>query len=814
MTSLSQSNRNSEQTTISVMQLPLFLVEHVKDAKVLSLDCFDTLLWRKVASPFDVFYQLQLNADFKARGLNASQRMRLESALRRSRAIEGLSSEVNLKEIYASAFDDEPSEAAEMLVQAEIDVEKELCFIFEPMCDLLVGAKKLGLKTVIVSDTYLNATQLRELITNCAAKIGRECPIDEVYVSSDFRRSKSDGLLRRVAKELKVRASDIVHLGDNLKADYEGAREVGVRGYHFLQFSPKTEAKILEQTNITSTLLPHIRHTHPLVSRWRQLWAASEEMGAIETIGKYTLAPVFFNFSYWIANQVKSFRENGEKPKLIFLMRDGYLASLTCRELALRDQRLQGVPMADLEISRFVALASSFNSKDTIIQYLRTYATTPAYEEILSQLLFAKAEIQSYLKKFSPNEDGLRKFYSEILQPQSVQKILSRSAAYRDRFYKRLREVASPQAGETLILVDLGYGGTIHNCMASLIENDFGVKVVSLFLLLNASGHKNPNLRGMISDAEYDQRLVQNLVFNVNPLEQICANDQPSVRNFLEDGAPQYADEVVPATQIKTRLSVQGVTLNFLRTWCSQAVPDLADLEMKDESVAMLGRFLLTPSKEELELFVDGIHDVNLGTSQTTKLINRAQDRAILQRRGLIGIGEIDKIGLAWRLAALEMRSAYEYVSIIRFTRGLRIQDDLHSQIPISFFSSNASGAGKVDVYRTHDGFLRAIVPVSGQIQAIALLLGQEYSWIQLRGAYLEPISNAFQQCDAPIGSIDLTSTVQFDGVKIHKDGIYQMEGKEAFLLLHPGNHQKAWGGKSMFCEVIFRPLVERSKGG
>src|SRR4051794_1925824 len=52
--------------------------------KVLSLDCFDTLLWRKVAAPTDVFYALAASEPFRRVGLSAAMRISAEGQARRN----------------------------------------------------------------------------------------------------------------------------------------------------------------------------------------------------------------------------------------------------------------------------------------------------------------------------------------------------------------------------------------------------------------------------------------------------------------------------------------------------------------------------------------------------------------------------------------------------------------------------------------------------------------------------------------------------------------------------------------------------------
>jgi hypothetical protein len=42
--------------------------------KYLSLDCFDTLIWRKTATPSDIFFEVQNRSAFQAIGMTARLR--------------------------------------------------------------------------------------------------------------------------------------------------------------------------------------------------------------------------------------------------------------------------------------------------------------------------------------------------------------------------------------------------------------------------------------------------------------------------------------------------------------------------------------------------------------------------------------------------------------------------------------------------------------------------------------------------------------------------------------------------------------------
>src|SRR5262249_9285601 len=50
--------------------------------RILSLDCFDTLLWRRAATPQDVFFDLARRPAFAALGLSARLRAQIETTAR------------------------------------------------------------------------------------------------------------------------------------------------------------------------------------------------------------------------------------------------------------------------------------------------------------------------------------------------------------------------------------------------------------------------------------------------------------------------------------------------------------------------------------------------------------------------------------------------------------------------------------------------------------------------------------------------------------------------------------------------------------
>ncbi|MEE4154271.1 MAG: HAD family hydrolase, partial [Erythrobacter sp.] len=221
--------------TILPHELPHALDRAGEGVKVLSLDCFDTLLWRDCYAPTDVFAALPR--------LSVQQRVVAETQARKAEATLRRRSEVGLAAIYAHAMPNADEATRQAAIAEELAAEASACFAFAPTVELMRRAKRRGLTVIIVSDTYLDAAQLLALIEGAA---GQEVAgmIDRVFASSQEGVSKSQGLLRRALKAIKCPARQALHIGDNEHADYRSSRALGVPALHLVQFRDSTRQRL------------------------------------------------------------------------------------------------------------------------------------------------------------------------------------------------------------------------------------------------------------------------------------------------------------------------------------------------------------------------------------------------------------------------------------------------------------------------------------------------------------------------------------------------------------------------------------------
>ena len=279
--------------TCDVAGLDRLLDDHGGNRSIISLDCFDTLVWREVMAPTDAFYRLSEYPRFQKLGLTVRSRISGESAARSARQLRDAKHEVSLDEIYRHTVPNAADDEITQLVADELALEKEICFAFAPMLSLVRRAKAAGKRVIIVSDTYFDEQQLGELIAAALGVASLNGLIDQVFCSSRFGVSKFNGLFADVLRELNVDASDILHIGDNVAADVAGASKSGIQGVHFSAFSESIEEVIRLHAAAANILMPQIRDERPLPSLCNSLWAQhANQLDATQRIGHTMLGPV------------------------------------------------------------------------------------------------------------------------------------------------------------------------------------------------------------------------------------------------------------------------------------------------------------------------------------------------------------------------------------------------------------------------------------------------------------------------------------------------------------------------------------------
>ena len=186
-----------------------------------SFDIFDTLLFRSVAKPEDVFYMVeQLYNNHHSQKISCFQKKRIK-AEKMARAKKS-DMEVNLYDIYS--FLNYDNDIKNELKELECLYEINNCIANSSMLSLVSWCKSQGKTIVIITDMYLD----RKTISQILSKIG--CVYDKLYISGEIGQTKRQGnLFQYVLNDLSINASLLIHFGDNKLSDMENPSKLGIR---------------------------------------------------------------------------------------------------------------------------------------------------------------------------------------------------------------------------------------------------------------------------------------------------------------------------------------------------------------------------------------------------------------------------------------------------------------------------------------------------------------------------------------------------------------------------------------------------------
>lgn len=767
--------------------------------KVLSLDCFDTLIWRNTHAPRDVF------ADLAQAGCAADQRAFAESAARERARGAGGREEVAIAEIYEALAPQATPEARAAAVQAELAAEARHCFAFAPTAELIREAKARGLKVVIVSDTYLDKDQLRALIADVG---GAELSglIDEIHCSSRYGMPKALGLFTPVLKALGVAPEAVLHLGDNWKADVAAPRALGVHAVHFKQFSEAAEQRLRLEAAAGGLLDPRLRNETPVYQPHRAQVAISSAVlddGAV-ILGYETLGPIMHGFARWLRAEAEALAAQSRgRVHTLFVMRDGWLPKLVFDALAQPGE----AESPAIEISRFTAIASAFHTAEDALRFAEANLEGMTVEVLARQLLFTPDEARGLAR----GRDAKAAFLTELRRERTLAKVVARSQAMAERLVAYVRAQVDVRPGDTLVLADLGYNGTVQNYVEPLLRRALGVSVAGRYFLLREQSVSGCDKAGLIDRTAYDHQALHALTASVAVLEQLCTAAQGSVVDYDAQGRPIRAGEGIKGRQSQVRDVVQQACVQFALGYGSAFVaPPRSDgVEASRQAAASaFARLAFLPQPDELAALDSFEHDVNLGTSDTLKLFDHATAAEGLKRLGLFYMNNATRMYLPAELRGQGLPLSLTLMAMRRFGLDIRYADfsDDAQTLPVMIADQSDVHLDQVRLAPTHDGYRLAAAPVGAGRYTVGLRFGQLYDWIQLESVEFVRAADFMGDKPAEDWRRSPASPV-FEAMETAGSGLMRCLDETAFMMTPPpaGAGEEAW-----LLVVVFRPLAMR----
>lgn len=768
------------------------------DCRVLSLDCFDTLFWRSVAEPHDVFFALESNAAFSAAGLNASLRSRAERmARRRSWLLQG-HSEVSLEAIYEEALPTAQAALIQQLVEAEVQAEIAGGYLFEPVVTLMRAAKARGMQVVIVSDTYFNAQQLKRLLFARLPEL--EGCIDHVFCSVEQASGKTGDIWKAVGACTGVAAQHICHLGDNLLADVSGAQRHGVQATHFIQYTADIQELLAQRQHVAMQMLPALRQSEALPSPFHGMLARQGPQDVEALLGYGTLGPILFGFAQFITEQARELAAQGATVKIAFLLRDGFLPGRACEALA-------GAGVGHyVSINRFTSTAASFDNEDKVIMYLQRNLSRDSFADIARQLLLPGSVADRLIRQAQLAVNPEMEFVQLIREPQLLTQIFNASAAFRGRLLTHLQRTCDLAAGDTLMLVDLGYNGTVQTNLQGLIKQALKVDVQGRYLISEATqAGQSANRKGLLDSNWLDRRAIATLLNYIPALEMMCTQNMPATLDYAEDGSALLDKAVIHSRQHDVVEAVQAECLRFIEdvSLLPQAFRPLDNPQALAISTTVeLARFLYFPLPAEVACLASFKFDYNLGTDKVIALCDVDAALTGLRRQGFSYMSEVQARGRTnypHELRHVDLSHANLLFSQNRFGFEVRTtQASFRKEvIPLLVIKGQEHFSTEATAQATHDGYFALWVPQGGGVN-IGVLLGKKYRWIQIE---------SLEQVSAEKGSVPVDllvgQQVILDGFQGQGSGLFQLTDEA--MMFFPAQANCA---ANQFRRIVFRPVV------
>lgn len=731
-----EKNQVAQSTSLDISAIADLLTQHAGQMRVLSLDCFDTLLWRTVSEPVEVFKDLQNQPLFIEHGICSESRRLAERRVRQLRAGLYEEHEVTIEEVYEHLLPDASKDLVDQFVRAEIETEKKYLFAYLPMFDLLGKAKKMGMKTVLVSDMYIHDHQLKELVESSAKKAGVSVHIDHYFTSADHRTTKGRNLFHVVAKHLGEPQAFFLHIGDNLNADLNGARRAGVMGYHFDRFTPLLEDCMRKNATMQRLLSNDHGESLPMASNWHATWSRLPRTNnTTEMIGWYYLGPLMVQYVRWLMSELVELQGENHKPRIVFMMRDGHLPYKAYQSIKAQGLLPCDAPVHAMDVSRFATLALNFKDAQSVQTYLISQKEKMFRAEMVRQLIGVHEVDTSKIKINTDDTLPWGQFMQEVLLPENLQCILDASSKHRANFIRYIRKQIRPKAGETLVLADLGYSGTIQDQIKVILAQEFDLKVEGRYLILRETSSKQTSKKGLIDYRSMNRNSLNLLLTQIQTLEQLTVNDNGSLVQYGDGGQPIYEKSPLSDHQRLIKQHVQTAAYDFVQMQSKNIFQFTKNYPFSDlEAAGLIGRFTLQPTVSEMELYTQFSHDINNGTSRVRWISNPAMSRQMLIRGGNMTYDSDYHKMLANDLNAFGPElSHFNFLKTrLGFKSTLMDHKFVGGDVPCVLSQGDNFQQTKMPCFNTHEGFKIGIVRGIKNCSAIGLSFGMKYEWLQI----------------------------------------------------------------------------------
>jgi FMN phosphatase YigB (HAD superfamily) len=703
--------------------------------EVVSVDFFDTLVWRKFQKPIDLFFKLGkqlINQGYLKSPRTASSfallRIEAEKLARQEQLQSHGLSEVTLHQIYL-AFPPKTFKAPlENIVEIELSLERESLIADFNLVESLKAVCNSKL-LVICSDTYFSEKHLQSFIESSGI------PTDlfgKVFVSSEWGISKSEGLLAKVVLTCGILPEQLLHIGDHPYKDGHSADRVGALYIPYPEigtYGEYSEKRFHQMASVCSKTKPFLESDGGVWGLSRRFTTAISgyPLNSLEPeLVAYTYGAMFCGFADWIGREVTEF-----SPDIIFCpTREGLFLS----QFLNKNFQLLGI---EAEAKNFLTsraallkgsfFKASFKEIEKFCLGRRLPITIRRFASIFNLQVEEFGMSEGYLD-YPLRRDC--KVSQEILASVSSNTdfrsaLLQSSAEARNRILAYFKQMVSTQlkhpAGESfrILVADVGWSGTSQKILESILRTRYPLlEIRGRYLMLDNGALGNAlsgiDLEGWLTSLG-ESADFGNVIMPVKELlEQLLMADMPSVVDYTESGNPIFAKEV-GSTPILQKLQIkrlQELIQNFLEHYVkfrqdsSGNKPGIYLGDCEELFRTNLAAQAYSPESKELEFFSRWEHEDNNNAFVNEKIVDSFQ-KTIFQYATL---REIYRTPSYWHLGNIQKNQS-DRLFLQQFIGNYGI-DDVYEEVKIPYKAVALSGdvlaqqEAKVEITSERTGIL------------------------------------------------------------------------------------------------------------
>ncbi|MBA3957774.1 MAG: hypothetical protein H0X51_05195 [Parachlamydiaceae bacterium] len=566
----------------------------------LSIDVFDTLLWRKVPRPVDLFLLLgqqlkregwlieAISADcFAALRQQAEQVARLKKTEMYKVNQEKMSilPEVTLKEVYwtcSGLFNkvsiDEMVQGkkgiinesdVDDLVALEVDWEIRMTELDLNIVRLIHFAHQHQVSVMLISDTYLEHVHLSKIL-NCIDPFSGNplfSFIHKLFVSCEYGCGKQTGLFKIVLEEFGILPESLLHIGDNYHSDYTSAQELGIQTIYYSKMTPdlvKTLSFEWSEHNLRERLKcldPNegdfgLTSLRCKIAHHIDCLELKEEEAFYWRYGASILAPVLVGFVQWIYQRCQHLKES----RVFCLMREGQLYAHLIREYAPYYPEWQ-IEAQELWVSRQFMIPACIRQAhvhEIMMLAFFTPATPQTLAEFCHTLGLDITKIDHFKEYQHVKMDQLH-FCEEVAHylsgtPELRDEIIWQSAQKRKRFIKHLSSLVDLSQLKQMTVVDVGWGGTIQGSIQMILYLEgYSIKVHGLYIGTDDRA-SYPMLQGFVREgylfnAGQPEDIAKIIQRGFHVLEQSATADLLPLVDFDKEGKVVHGESIIGKEQ-------------------------------------------------------------------------------------------------------------------------------------------------------------------------------------------------------------------------------------------------------------------------